>query len=339
MEFPLDVEAFIIEVQGRPAIWDIKCSDYSNRDKKNQAWEEIVNIFIAKEDATVEEKQLFGQHLRLRWKSLRDGYNREAKIQKQGQSGSGARKRSIYVFYKQLSFLETAIASQSSQCLSNSLTEDEPSELSPSPQPPSSSSAKKNQGSKRSKQDPVGERLVNAVEKSVQFRQEREREIENDCDRMFLLSLLHPLKEIPEHARFGVKRKLMDVLDAEIQFHGQMNIHRNNFRQTNPSGFNTSIHAHHSSMGYPRHPSSSSNIFAVHRPDQQEQTKIAGMEPSGFKKQIHAHHSSMGYPRHPLSPNMFAVHRPDQREQTKEAGMDSPSTSTATSPLSDLNLF
>ena len=63
----------------------------------------------------------------------------------------------------------------------------------------------------------MGERLVSAVERSVHCREEREREMENDCDRMFLLSLLNPLKQIPEHARFGVKRKLMEVIDVEMK--------------------------------------------------------------------------------------------------------------------------
>ena len=63
----------------------------------------------------------------------------------------------------------------------------------------------------------MGERLVSAVERSVHCREEREREMENDCDRMFLLSLLNPLKQIPEHARFGVKRKLMEVIGVEMK--------------------------------------------------------------------------------------------------------------------------
>jgi hypothetical protein len=34
---------------------------------------------------------------------------------------------------------------------------------------------------------------------------------------MFLLSLLNPLKQIPEHARFRVKMKMMEVIEAEMK--------------------------------------------------------------------------------------------------------------------------
>jgi hypothetical protein len=71
----------------------------------------------------------------------------------------------------------------------------------------------------KNKQNPVGERLVSAVERSVHSREQREKELESDCDRMFLLSLLNPLKQIPEHARFGVKRKLMEVIEAEMKIY------------------------------------------------------------------------------------------------------------------------
>jgi hypothetical protein len=40
------LEAFIFEVQQRPAICDVASDEYSNREKKKNAWEELVNIFI-----------------------------------------------------------------------------------------------------------------------------------------------------------------------------------------------------------------------------------------------------------------------------------------------------
>ena len=52
----LDVEALIIEIQQCPVIWDVGCNDFSNREKKKNAWEKIFNILIGKEDATGDEK-------------------------------------------------------------------------------------------------------------------------------------------------------------------------------------------------------------------------------------------------------------------------------------------
>ncbi|XP_072387020.1 uncharacterized protein [Diabrotica undecimpunctata] len=238
----LDVKEFIVEIQQRPVIWDVGCSDYSNREMKKRAWEEIVNIFLDNEDATVHEKRDFEQQLHRRWKSLRDSYAREMRLQKQTNSGGGPRKRPIYVYFKSLSFLEKAVVTQP---LPNSSTTDDdqrnppitpivisPLQRSTSPVP------------KTNKTDPVGEILVNAVEKSVQTRQERVQEAENDCDKLFLLSLVNPLKQIPEYARFGVKRKLMDLLDRELQFYGQAiatDAPHHHFRATNSSNTFTSV--------------------------------------------------------------------------------------------------
>lgn len=47
-----DSERFILEVHDRPAIWDISCKEYSDRDLKKKCWLELVNTFNNKENAT-----------------------------------------------------------------------------------------------------------------------------------------------------------------------------------------------------------------------------------------------------------------------------------------------
>ncbi|VEN61726.1 unnamed protein product [Callosobruchus maculatus] len=42
---------------------------------------------------------------------------------------------------------------------------------------------------------------------------ERERALENDGDRLFVLSLLEPLKEVPHHLRYKVRMQLMQVIE------------------------------------------------------------------------------------------------------------------------------
>ncbi|RZF39461.1 hypothetical protein LSTR_LSTR000982 [Laodelphax striatellus] len=113
----LDVREFISEIKNRPAIWDVHNSDYFDRFKKKEAWEELVDIFIPDEDATDQEKKIFGQHLHRRWKSCRDGYAREVKLRKEDGAADehGQRKRPVYIYYKQLSFLEASIGIQSSK--------------------------------------------------------------------------------------------------------------------------------------------------------------------------------------------------------------------------------
>lgn len=56
MEF--DTEQYMYEIENRPALWNMKCKEYSDRVLKIKMWEEIVNIFGEKEMTTVEKKQL-----------------------------------------------------------------------------------------------------------------------------------------------------------------------------------------------------------------------------------------------------------------------------------------
>ena len=42
----LDIDRFIIEIEDRPAIWDLRCDDYSSKIAKAKAWEEMCDIFV-----------------------------------------------------------------------------------------------------------------------------------------------------------------------------------------------------------------------------------------------------------------------------------------------------
>lgn len=48
MESPseINIESFILEIQNRPAIWDMTTREYSDRIAKKKAWEEISTLFI-----------------------------------------------------------------------------------------------------------------------------------------------------------------------------------------------------------------------------------------------------------------------------------------------------
>lgn len=65
MEENFDTEHFIVEVQARPALWDLNDDSYCSRDLKRKSWEELVTIFMKTEDATTAEKNEFGKYLLL----------------------------------------------------------------------------------------------------------------------------------------------------------------------------------------------------------------------------------------------------------------------------------
>jgi hypothetical protein len=81
---------------------------------------------------------------------------------------------------------------------------------------PSQPTPKTSYVGKRKRAEPPNEleEMVKILKTGLQSRQEREEKMEDDSDRMFLLSLLQPLKEIPQNKRFSVKMELMRVLET-----------------------------------------------------------------------------------------------------------------------------
>lgn len=70
--------------------------------------------------------------------------------------------------------------------------------------------------SKKKKANPrnsVENEIISALHKSFELREEHTKHWEEDADRLFLLSLLKDLKQIPESLRFSVKMDLMKVIN------------------------------------------------------------------------------------------------------------------------------
>lgn len=57
-----NTELFIDEVEKRPAIWDMSSSDYSLKNLRRRAWEEIVLIFCEGHD-NEEKKKLLCEYI------------------------------------------------------------------------------------------------------------------------------------------------------------------------------------------------------------------------------------------------------------------------------------
>lgn len=62
MDPSIDSELLINVIQERPAIWDMRSNDYSDKNKRKRSWEEVVILF-AKENDTEEEKKKLGKLL------------------------------------------------------------------------------------------------------------------------------------------------------------------------------------------------------------------------------------------------------------------------------------
>lgn len=55
-----DTERFIIDIQNRPAIWNTKSAEYSDRNLRSKAWEELVDIYGP--DLSQDKKKELGKY-------------------------------------------------------------------------------------------------------------------------------------------------------------------------------------------------------------------------------------------------------------------------------------
>lgn len=79
---------------------------------------------------------------------------------------------------------------------------------------------------KKRRINPDIEYLSEVVRGGIQSRQQREAALEEDDDRLFLLSLLKPIKKLPETTRFDVRMQIMDVIHKATKATASNNHHQ-----------------------------------------------------------------------------------------------------------------
>ncbi|XP_068623559.1 uncharacterized protein [Battus philenor] len=98
MTYCLDVEMFISEVEKYPEIWDLNSEDNRYKNKKQRAWAQVAQMFIADFDDMEENEKLdVYKKLHSKWRNIRDSYVRDLK-RKDGKKG--------YMYAKHLAFLD-----------------------------------------------------------------------------------------------------------------------------------------------------------------------------------------------------------------------------------------
>ncbi|GBM81912.1 hypothetical protein AVEN_138579-1 [Araneus ventricosus] len=271
-----DVKIFIAEVESRPAIWDTSSRLYSDKQVKKECWDELVDIFINKENPSEEERNEYCRILQRKWKSARDCFNRECQRLKMAQRGIATSRKSPYVFYKNLSFLHKVMnknksingtknaepttndtsSSTDASTFSNtdaSLNATDISSisnadnLSPNYAADTSSSTEQLTVNdiylidedditpgpstlRRPKRRKIDIDLdddsdltrmlqpnIQLIEGKAQTTESAPKTLEDDSDRLFLLSLLEPLKQVPEKLRMAVRVGMMQVVDRAVR--------------------------------------------------------------------------------------------------------------------------
>lgn len=136
------------------------------------------------------------------------------------KSGSGSSRKTPYVFFKQLSFLQSVVQERST---SNSMANTDVSEIEPNVEQNSvHASWKERTGTKRKSTgnetaNSDVDKLVSVLKDNIRSREDTERSKEDDDDRMFLLSLLTSMKKIPDHMRFSVRMQMMQIIDHALK--------------------------------------------------------------------------------------------------------------------------
>ncbi|KAH9642694.1 hypothetical protein HF086_014391 [Spodoptera exigua] len=197
-----DVDAFISDVEERPAIWDLKSDLYSDRGKKTEAWEELCLKFIPNfSEKNVAENKAASQ-LQRKWKSLRDCFKREHSKQMSVKSGSASSSRKPYIYYQQLSFLKNLA--------------DTRRDPSPLPNEVHDATERKRPKKNKTNNEDIQAETDILVSISEQLQSRHSNKHEEDADHNFALSLVPHFKQIPNEFKLDAQT---DVLMEPRSYH------------------------------------------------------------------------------------------------------------------------
>jgi len=161
------------------------------------------------------------QKLKRKWKSLRNSFSREQAKRKNLKFGSGRTTWKTYVYCDQLSFLSSCnVNKPTSSNLSpshDSIDENDFEEVNSDFNETTGevlenvlrhNSAKK----QKTVENEFENEFFNSVTKSLQKREHREKIYMEVPDRLFMLSLVDDLKQVPAHLKMSVKSNIMQAI-------------------------------------------------------------------------------------------------------------------------------
>nr|CAH7742748.1 unnamed protein product [Callosobruchus chinensis] len=146
-----------------------------------------------------------------KWKSIRDSFMRELRVQKNTPSGSGNKNRKKYVFFEQLLFLIPTMKNiETSSNVENHETE---ASIDTTTHETEGTSVQTHRSRKRKV---LFEEQVLGYLNSKQDKHTSNMDDEDD-DKLFLLSLLRPIKALPQQTRFGLRMQMMQLVQNATQ--------------------------------------------------------------------------------------------------------------------------
>lgn len=152
--------------------------------------------------------------LQKKWRNIRDSFVKAHKA-KETKSGSAAKKKIPYVFYDNLLFLKDTVAVNSTACNVNEINEEVAEDGQNNAAQSSDISWAPKRNKKRKNDDDVGKELIGVLNRNLE-----KKNLEDDEDRLFFLSLVKEFNKIPDHLRIQTKLDILKVIkDAQFPYH------------------------------------------------------------------------------------------------------------------------
>jgi len=151
------------------------------------------------------------EKLQKKWRNIRDCFVKTHKA-KETKSGSAAKKKCPYFFYDNLLFLKDTV---SVNLTTSNITFNAKAYNGDEIEKPKHIAVHSSDSSwapKKSKNNYVGKELLGILSKNLETKN-----VEDDEDRLFFLSVVKDFKKIPEHLRMQIKLAVLKIIhDAQI---------------------------------------------------------------------------------------------------------------------------
>ncbi|XP_023287571.1 uncharacterized protein LOC105703878 [Orussus abietinus] len=233
-----DTERFIVEIEKRPAIYDVNSDEYYDRNAKMNAWDEVCQVMTPNwEHLTDEERNIEEKNLRGKWRNIRDYFMKELKLQKSRKPGPAGRKRKKYIYFDRLLFLMPTVENKrnTTNYISNFKSEESDGEMDnpvieeyemplthPGTSREYSHAGTTYEVDRRVPRYPKAlceaslTSFDNEIHDMLSSHSSQRVVEEEDYDKMFLLSLLPILRQIPDSKKLDVRIQMQQVLAAAM---------------------------------------------------------------------------------------------------------------------------
>ncbi|CAK1589985.1 unnamed protein product [Parnassius mnemosyne] len=199
----------IDEVKKRPGLYDSERP--ADRMERMQLWKEIGDALLPNW-STLNKATMYHTVLQIqrKWRSLRDAYNRELRARR-----SGVRiHRRVYIYFKRMSFLggfEGTLSEDDDTTIIDIDFLKEHTKPSSAKQPKRKKRIKKSSSDSEPPQDEVEMPVFNNVEIPG--------DMEADTDKLFLLSFLPEMRQLPLNIKMWTRAQIANIMQEAVACH------------------------------------------------------------------------------------------------------------------------